>query len=751
MWKGLYFRRIKMSKLKQIKIGLPLEFSGRYQLDPIYNFYRRKMKSEPFSYSDGEEVERKIFDIVSSAQDLSSTSRELAGCITDWTLKYHLSALRGNLLRPFLKNFSSKKILEIGAGCGAITRLLGESGSKVIAVEGSDTRASIAAARCRDLPNVDVIADRFHHIPISPTYDVVTLIGVLEYARKYFPSDVDDPIDAMIHKTAEFLTPEGVLVVAIENQLGLKYFAGSSEDHVGLPMFGIEDRYKPNGVVTFGRLELVDRLKNSGFTSQSWWFPFPDYKLPVVVASEKAISKNCAKKLENVLVSALKTDHQIPKSPYFMLDRAWKSICRNGLGRDLANSFLIIAGLDHISNALKGVYDAYHFAVERKTKYAKQVGFEVLEDGNINVHREQIYPHYNRCENEILKINIVEKEAYIEGEIWSDKISSILASPGWKFAELINWVRRWYLEFLKLANLEEIENKLEPSKKISGKLIDAIPRNLIIRPNGEAVFIDIEWAVDFPLELGFIVFRALYYSLREVKKIAVGSENITRINFDLFLKILNAIDLKVTESDLKRYVDLENLFQDLVSGKNSSCSNFNSLSDSYDNVIHQTNLHGNKPGNNIVFELISKAQSVEKKGFVDDAIKILLENMAHLSDSTEAQRYLGHLYETKKDFSMAIYQFEKVIAREPSDSCTQKKLGKLYLKELKDFEKSLIFFSKALQLNGKDIEAYKGIGFVCIKLGRLQDAADILKMVVARHPDDSESVKALSQLIKINK
>ena len=68
--------------------------------------------------------------------------------------------MRHNLLRHL--NFKKgASLLELGAGCGAITRQLGELGLDVTAVEGSPLRAKINRVRCSDLENVRVYAANF--------------------------------------------------------------------------------------------------------------------------------------------------------------------------------------------------------------------------------------------------------------------------------------------------------------------------------------------------------------------------------------------------------------------------------------------------------------------------------------------------------------------------------------------------------------------------------------------------------------
>ncbi|WP_164444444.1 class I SAM-dependent methyltransferase, partial [Pseudomonas viridiflava] len=128
---------------------------------------------------------------------------------------YHLGSARGNLLRPF-EHCLTGRVLEIGAGCGAISRYLGECGATVLSLEGSRRRARIAASRTRDLDKVTVIAERFEQFQPLQRFDVITLIGVLEYASLF--NQGDDPALDMLVRVRELLEPDGILLLAIENQ-----------------------------------------------------------------------------------------------------------------------------------------------------------------------------------------------------------------------------------------------------------------------------------------------------------------------------------------------------------------------------------------------------------------------------------------------------------------------------------------------------------------------------------------------------
>ena len=78
----------------------------------------------------------------------------------DWPSEYHLSRKRHLIVRP-LDIKPGDKVLELGCGCGAVTRYLLEIGANVTAVEGEISRATVAAKRCEGFSNVRFFVDDF--------------------------------------------------------------------------------------------------------------------------------------------------------------------------------------------------------------------------------------------------------------------------------------------------------------------------------------------------------------------------------------------------------------------------------------------------------------------------------------------------------------------------------------------------------------------------------------------------------------
>ena len=288
-------------------------------------------------YSDGSE--ERILETLSGASDRSSDSDELAAAITDWPSRYHLSRQRANLLRP-LRLGTGLRILEIGAGTGVLSRYLGETGATVVALEGSIERARAAAVRCAGLDTVEVVCGPLASFDDPDGFDLVCIVGVLEYAASGVGGSTNHR--DFLARAAALRRPGGAVLVAIENQIGVKYLLGHHEDHLGLPWIGVEGYPGGHGIRTFTRSALSGLLAAAGLPEQTWLYPFPDYKLPTVMLADALYDLPDAPNLVDQLV---RRPASAGSARELLCDdrRGHRVLLDAGLGREVANSFLVIA------------------------------------------------------------------------------------------------------------------------------------------------------------------------------------------------------------------------------------------------------------------------------------------------------------------------------------------------------------------------------------------------------------------------
>lgn len=233
-------------------------------------------------YSDGDEVENHILDIVKNETNYDYYHKDFC----NWPVLYHLSRQRENIVEP-MDIGKDDMVLEVGAGMGAVSGALARKCQKLDCIELSKRRSTINAHRHKDMDNIEIFVGNFQDIEITKKYDVITLIGVLEYAYHYINSRT--PYEDFILKIASCLKPGGKLYIAIENKLGMKYFSGYHEDHLGIPYKGIEGYQKSDKVKTFSKSQLEKLVLDNGFSEVEFYYPLPDYKFPTVIYNEKTI------------------------------------------------------------------------------------------------------------------------------------------------------------------------------------------------------------------------------------------------------------------------------------------------------------------------------------------------------------------------------------------------------------------------------------------------------------------------------
>jgi SAM-dependent methyltransferase len=468
----------------------------------------RREGYDSIDYSDGDNSEDGLLATLRAAADVSVFSSELAAACVDWPSRYHLSTERANLLRPFAQHLQpGARVLEIGAGCGAVTRYLGECGAEVLALEGSLRRASIARERTRELRNVAVVAERFQDFSVAQRFDVVTLIGVLEYASLF--SEAPNPALHMLQAAKQLLAPGGRLILAIENQLGLKYLAGVPEDHLGQPMVGLEDRYQARGARTYGRNELDALLHGAGYARSRFSAPLPDYKMPATILTERGISADPAVFNAGALAAqAVRRDPQLTPTT-FNLQRAWPVVAANGLALDLANSFLVEAVADAAAMAEQPAL-AYHYSTQRLGAFARETIFIAGQDQSVRVQARRLSDAPSAQTG--VRLQVQGDTEYFQGPLLVDALRALLSRPGWTRAELVAEVRRYLQALAQVLHGEGHAVALDSVDSVlPDDYLDATPSNLLCTADGRIVYFDREWLAERPT-LGWLLLRSLLFT-----------------------------------------------------------------------------------------------------------------------------------------------------------------------------------------------------------------------------------------------
>ena len=229
----------------------------------------------------------------------------------------------------------SENELEIAAGPGAIAGALCEKGRQVTVIDLSKKRCLINAYRHKDWDNLHFLVGNFQDIEpkLTEQYDLITLIGVFEYAQ--FSIQSEDPFVDYLKRIRTHLAPGGRLVIAIENRIGLKYWAGATEDHTGIYFEGLEGYPTTNYVRTFSKPELEQVIRMAGLSSMEFYYPYPDYKFPERIYSDAYLPKKGE-------LNRNRQNFDRERIQLFSEERVYDTLIESGLFPQFSNSFLVV-------------------------------------------------------------------------------------------------------------------------------------------------------------------------------------------------------------------------------------------------------------------------------------------------------------------------------------------------------------------------------------------------------------------------
>lgn len=478
-------------------------------------------------YTDGD-IEEEMLRLA----DDENVANSLEPSATDFAVLYHFSPIRENILNwyPFKEG---AHVLEIGAGCGAITGALCQRAEKVVSVELSKRRATINYKRHKNCDNLEIMVGNFNDMQLGQTFDYVVLNGVFEYAISF--TEGSTPYETFLKKIISFLKEDGRILIAIENRLGLKYFAGAVEDHTDLYFLGLNKYPGYDKVRTFSKQELITIFEACDLEYYKFYYPYPDYKFPKEIFTDASI----------YLQNYGKPSVNLSNNKVHLLDESVvaESFIKEEVMDVFANSFLVEVGKKEIETTENIEYVKLNMdrkpqfriatvisesrgervvAKKALTQEAETHMEQLLEnqgkvvaEGYINLpgekgqNSEVIYPYLtlDNVDNEICELierkdtkGIVQRiekvfETYFECAYKTDDIYSE------RFTEVFG---------------KEKRNKFYHC--LNSTNIDMIFDNIFA--DGDKYYvIDCEWIFDFPIPLEFVVWRAINELYSKHKKL----------------------------------------------------------------------------------------------------------------------------------------------------------------------------------------------------------------------------------------
>lgn len=473
---------------------------------------------EPAICSDGV-IEECILQLLRQGKNDEEIIKEIDNPVVFRTF----SPARKNILNwyPFRKGST---VLEISAGMGAVTGALCKLCDSVVSIETSPLRAEICRLRHRQYDNLTVISTDVASYDSNELYDYVVVVGALEYAA--IGSDSCSTYADMLKTLRAKLKPNGVLLLAVENRFGLKYWCGAQEDRTGEPFAGINgyrrgEKARNNetpDVAPVDRQMLSDLICSSGFSELRYYYPMPDYKFPTALFSDERLpSDNDIKRIK----------FSYSKDTLLVADerKLYKSIINNGVFPFFANSYLIEAS----PQRLKGQHVVYA-TIKRDYRDEYRVITRITDQKQVQIipaceaarkHIDAIYENY--CELKERGIPNVSLRrngdflniAYFNSELVTEVYQrALLAGDEVKCKQILDEIKEMVLRSSELtvernAIVEELGcTDTDMGPVLRHGFVDMTVGNCIVSKEGLVCF-DQEWRED-NIPVSYILYRSVH-------------------------------------------------------------------------------------------------------------------------------------------------------------------------------------------------------------------------------------------------
>jgi len=307
---------------------------------------------------------------------------------------------------------------------------------------------------------------------------------------------------------------------------------------------------------------LKDRL-HSHFPATAFYFPYPDYKMPVCVLTEDFVNSGKA----DEMVARIRSRDYTGGDNKELFDEfsATLEIARNRQLGFFAGSFLVAAG-DNPGSVMNPDKLGVHYSRGRSRPYAT---LSTIRQHNEGVSMEKRRRFEGQIDHPLIGLNESD-------DPWREGLSlnshaylisrDVKATLGDIFAPCKAGV-----EYLQKDSRFDSSGR----QMVDGSLFDATWGNLYCS-SGTCEFIDREWVFSTDIEFNVVLIRSVYRFIYDNSQIDTGAMCLrTRLTKSLIERIGVVLGVSLKQEDFKKFVDIEAQVYSAVYGTNEKIARKN--------------------------------------------------------------------------------------------------------------------------------------------------------------------------------
>ncbi|WP_197018721.1 adenylyltransferase/cytidyltransferase family protein [Selenomonas sp. ND2010] len=380
-------------------------------------------------------------------------------------------------------------------------------GSRVLCLDEDGSMADML----RQVFQMDVVTAGLEQISsIEGKFDYVVAISTLEQAI--------DPVEVLVG-LRQLLVEDGVLLLAMNNRLGMRYFCGDRDLYTNKIFDGIED-YR-QGQSSWGRMyargEIESMLDTAGWSRRKFYSVLPNLEEPVFLFADGQLPKED-------LANRLFPSYHNPRSVFLQEESLYRTLADNGLFHAMANAYLIecspkadFADALYVTSSLERGKDnammtvihadgtvskeaAYPKGMARLRRLAQHMkklqeqGVPVVE-GHLDADGRYIMPY----------IDSVTGQVYLKDLLQRDKEAFLQAMDAFREAILASSPIHW-------GEFTDAKGNTGETELFDEAFLDMVPLNSFYL-DGQFVFFDQEFSAEnYPVNVVLTRMIATFYA-----------------------------------------------------------------------------------------------------------------------------------------------------------------------------------------------------------------------------------------------